>query len=274
MARYLAIADGSGKTWGVVVPDFPGCHGAGATPEDAVADATRALREFAADMVVNGDPIPAPSGWDKITAFADQSIPANAWRMISCLVVGGARSGAGPRRTRRPRPRACAHRRVERGPEQVDGVAGLGRGDARPACGRSRRRSSARPAGWHGQPVPGRGLRAGPVRVDRRGPADDVVVDAVLRDTASSAATPSIRGEVRLVLAEQERRAASPSGRRADVEHVVAELGVGAPGSPAPSGRRGRRRLAAAGFHDHSLRNQSVGRTWSVGRLRARGCGP
>lgn len=72
MARYLAIADGSGKTWGVVVPDFPGCHGAGATPEDAVADATRALREFAADMVVNGDPIPAPSGWDKITAFAER----------------------------------------------------------------------------------------------------------------------------------------------------------------------------------------------------------
>ncbi len=70
MSRYLAIVDGSGKTWGVVIPDFPGCHGGGATPEAAVADATRALREFAADMTADREAIPVPSSWDKITAVA------------------------------------------------------------------------------------------------------------------------------------------------------------------------------------------------------------
>jgi predicted RNase H-like HicB family nuclease len=72
MARYLAIVDGAGDAWGVVIPDFPGCHGAGATPADAVADATRALREFAADIVASGEAIPSPSSWEAITAAAER----------------------------------------------------------------------------------------------------------------------------------------------------------------------------------------------------------
>jgi predicted RNase H-like HicB family nuclease len=68
MARYLALVDGAAGTWGVVIPDFPGCHGGGATPEAAVTDATRALREFAADIVDNGEALPAPSSWDEVTA--------------------------------------------------------------------------------------------------------------------------------------------------------------------------------------------------------------
>jgi predicted RNase H-like HicB family nuclease len=54
------LVDGSGDVWGVVIPDFPGCHGGGATPADAVADATSALREFAADMLIEGEPLPEP----------------------------------------------------------------------------------------------------------------------------------------------------------------------------------------------------------------------
>lgn len=68
MARYLALLDGADLVWGVRIPDFPGCHGGGRTPDEAIADATRALREFAADMVVDGEEIPAPSHWDEIKA--------------------------------------------------------------------------------------------------------------------------------------------------------------------------------------------------------------
>ncbi|MEW5962482.1 MAG: type II toxin-antitoxin system HicB family antitoxin [Pseudomonadota bacterium] len=68
MARYLGLVDGAGSTWGVRIPDFPGCHGGGATPGEAMADATRALREFAADMVADGEAIPVPRDYNEIKA--------------------------------------------------------------------------------------------------------------------------------------------------------------------------------------------------------------
>jgi predicted RNase H-like HicB family nuclease len=68
MALYLALVDGEKKTWGVRIPDFPGCHGGGETIEAAIADATRALREFAADMVADGEAIPEPTSYRDIEA--------------------------------------------------------------------------------------------------------------------------------------------------------------------------------------------------------------
>ncbi len=66
MARYLALVDGRDGAWGVRIPDFPGCHGAGATMEQAIGDATRALREFAADVIADGEAIPAPRTYEAI----------------------------------------------------------------------------------------------------------------------------------------------------------------------------------------------------------------
>jgi len=66
MTKYASIVDGKNGAWGVVIPDFPGCHGGGATIELAVQDATRALREFAAEMVADGDVIPVPRDLDVI----------------------------------------------------------------------------------------------------------------------------------------------------------------------------------------------------------------
>ena len=60
MTYYVGIVDGKRKTWGVRLPDFPGCYGGGSTPEQAVADVTRALREFVAHMVADCQPIPTP----------------------------------------------------------------------------------------------------------------------------------------------------------------------------------------------------------------------
>ena len=58
MSYYVAILDGGKKVWGVRFPDFPGCYGGGSRPDAAIADATSALRVFAAMMVADGEPIP------------------------------------------------------------------------------------------------------------------------------------------------------------------------------------------------------------------------
>ena len=88
MTHYLGLVDGSDDVWGVRIPDFPGCHGAGATPSDAVADATRALREFAADMVSDGEAISPPrQDWDAIRAeFEARKEPWGAQVLIPLLL--------------------------------------------------------------------------------------------------------------------------------------------------------------------------------------------
>jgi predicted RNase H-like HicB family nuclease len=48
MAQYIGILDGAKNVWGVRIPDVPGCHGGGPTPEAAISDAIAALREHAA----------------------------------------------------------------------------------------------------------------------------------------------------------------------------------------------------------------------------------
>jgi predicted RNase H-like HicB family nuclease len=50
MMYYVGIVEGADDAWGVRIPDCPGCHGAGATPEAAISDAISALREWAAQM--------------------------------------------------------------------------------------------------------------------------------------------------------------------------------------------------------------------------------
>ena len=71
MAYYIALIDGEGDVWGARFPDFPGCHGGGATPEAAIADATAALRIFAADMIADGEAIPPPRTLTQLVADGD-----------------------------------------------------------------------------------------------------------------------------------------------------------------------------------------------------------
>ena len=61
MTHYIGILDGSGDVWGVRIPDVPGCHGGGATSDEAIRDAISALRDLAAD-----GPLPAPRTADQI----------------------------------------------------------------------------------------------------------------------------------------------------------------------------------------------------------------
>ena len=68
MAQYVGILDGSRDVWGVRIPDFPGCHGGGNTPETALADAISALREFAAHQVAKGAEVMPPRALAEVMA--------------------------------------------------------------------------------------------------------------------------------------------------------------------------------------------------------------
>ncbi len=59
--NYIGILDGSGKVWGMRIPDIDGCVGGGATPEAAIADVTRALRDVLAHKQSNGVTFPKAS---------------------------------------------------------------------------------------------------------------------------------------------------------------------------------------------------------------------
>lgn len=71
MGHYVGILDGSGDVWGVRIADIPGCVGAGATPEDAIADATSALRDVAAFKRGGGFDIPQPRSLTEILAAGE-----------------------------------------------------------------------------------------------------------------------------------------------------------------------------------------------------------
>jgi predicted RNase H-like HicB family nuclease len=60
MAYYVGILDGAKKVWGVRIPDAPGCHGGGASPDDAIADAISALRDYADHLKAKGIALKPP----------------------------------------------------------------------------------------------------------------------------------------------------------------------------------------------------------------------
>jgi len=59
MTHYVGILDGADDVWGVRIPDLPGCHGGGATPEEAIVDATSAVREWAESRLAKRSALPA-----------------------------------------------------------------------------------------------------------------------------------------------------------------------------------------------------------------------
>lgn len=58
MAHYIGILDGSGVAWGVRIPDLPGCHGAGSTQDEAIADAISAARDWVEHQLSRNVAIP------------------------------------------------------------------------------------------------------------------------------------------------------------------------------------------------------------------------
>ena len=82
MAQYVGILDGSKDVWGVRIPDVPGCHGGGATPEAAITDAIRALREFAAHRQTKGIPLVPPRSVQEVMRDKETGFVPNAGEAI------------------------------------------------------------------------------------------------------------------------------------------------------------------------------------------------
>lgn len=88
---YVAIVDGEGDVWGARIPDFPGCFGGGATPEEAVADVTSALREMAERLVAKGKPLPEPRPMAEV--FEEmQASREKAYPVLVPLLIESART--------------------------------------------------------------------------------------------------------------------------------------------------------------------------------------
>jgi predicted RNase H-like HicB family nuclease len=87
--HYIRILDGGGDVWGVRIPDVPGCHGGGATPEAAVADASSALREIAADAAACGEELVRARTLTELVAAGEGPRTGEAAVMIPLLLERG-----------------------------------------------------------------------------------------------------------------------------------------------------------------------------------------
>ncbi len=67
--RYPALIEGGGGHYGVVFPDIPGVASMGHSVDEAIANASEVLSDYAIEMERDGLPLAAPS------AFEDVEIP-------------------------------------------------------------------------------------------------------------------------------------------------------------------------------------------------------
>lgn len=90
MAHYIGVLDGAGDVWGIRVPDLPGCHGGGANPEEAIADATSAVREWAEARLAKRASLPeARTVADLLMAGEIDSAAGESAVMIPVLIDSG-----------------------------------------------------------------------------------------------------------------------------------------------------------------------------------------
>jgi predicted RNase H-like HicB family nuclease len=66
MARYVAIVDGKPGTFGVVLPDLPGCTSGGTTVDAALRNAVEAVTLWIEDARDEGEKIPKPRSAEKL----------------------------------------------------------------------------------------------------------------------------------------------------------------------------------------------------------------
>jgi predicted RNase H-like HicB family nuclease len=71
MVYYIGVLEGEADNWGVRLYDFDGCVGAGNTAEEALANATEALRDVVAYKRNGGYEISPPSSMADIVASGE-----------------------------------------------------------------------------------------------------------------------------------------------------------------------------------------------------------
>ena len=91
MTHYVGILDGVDDVWGVRIPDLPGCHGGGATPEDAIVDATSAVREWAESRLTKRSILPAARPVAELLQQGEIDIAAGESAVMIPLVLDSGR---------------------------------------------------------------------------------------------------------------------------------------------------------------------------------------
>ncbi len=92
MTHYVGILDGADGAWGVRIPDLPGCHGGGATPEEAIADATSAAREWADTILGRRAGLPVARSLAAILHDREIDTPAGESAVMIPLLLDSGRS--------------------------------------------------------------------------------------------------------------------------------------------------------------------------------------
>lgn len=91
MPHYVGILDGSGDTWGVRVPDLPGCHGGGDTAEAAITDVVSAAREWAEHRSAKGAAMPASRPLRQIIRDGEMDVRAGETAVMIPLLLDSGR---------------------------------------------------------------------------------------------------------------------------------------------------------------------------------------
>lgn len=86
--HYVGVLDGGGDFWGVRLSDLPGCVGAGATPEEALADVARALRDVVVHKTAGGFEIPKARSVSEVVA-AGEIMPGEVVVLVPLLRDSG-----------------------------------------------------------------------------------------------------------------------------------------------------------------------------------------
>ena len=68
MPRYVALVDGRSGSYGLTVPDLPGCTSGAATIDEVLRRATEAVRLWAEDALADGEKLPKPRSIEAVRA--------------------------------------------------------------------------------------------------------------------------------------------------------------------------------------------------------------
>jgi predicted RNase H-like HicB family nuclease len=71
MARYIGLIDGKKGSYGVVIPDLPGCTAMGKTVDEALRNAAGAARVWAEDALADKEKIPRPTAAENLRVDRD-----------------------------------------------------------------------------------------------------------------------------------------------------------------------------------------------------------
>jgi predicted RNase H-like HicB family nuclease len=92
MTHFVGILDGSGDTWGVRIPDLPGCHGGGQTADAAIADAVSAARDWVEHREAKGFSLPPARSLDQIIRDGLIDVQAGDTAVMIPLLLDSGRS--------------------------------------------------------------------------------------------------------------------------------------------------------------------------------------